>query len=94
MKINKENGYSELIITDDCDFDEFYAVASNLCVKLNTQFIEKVEDFDSLYYTFKYKSYIFILYYNIYFGITIYPKNAKNSNIYENNLITELYNEF
>ena len=79
MKYTKEHGdgYPLLILCERCEFDEFYKMANTLQKELNIVFVNKIDDFDSIYWEFKFEDRELILHYNIYLGVSVYPKLVK-----------------
>jgi len=90
MKIETSKGYTEVILVDNCDFDEFYKTAAILKSTLHIEFTDKLNDFDSLYWDFTYKDSEFVLHYNIYLGISIFPKNFTNATSSDNRSVIEV----
>ncbi|MFY0255703.1 hypothetical protein ACDQ55_17310 [Chitinophaga sp. 30R24] len=76
--INKDNGYLQVVLVDDCDFQLFYELADYAERELNFTFT-KVDDIDSLYYSFKYDAIGFILSYHVYFGIKLEFVDKRNN---------------
>jgi hypothetical protein len=76
-KIEIEKGWTEAIIDDDCEFGKFYKVADILSNDFNVVFSKKVDDFDTLYWEFSYQGSDLVLHYNVYLGISIFPKAFK-----------------
>ncbi|RFS21191.1 hypothetical protein DVR12_17815 [Chitinophaga silvatica] len=62
--------YSAKLI-DDCTFSAFYKLVNFLEMELNIGFIDIVDDFDSLFYTFNYKEMKLILCYRVDDGIKL-----------------------
>jgi hypothetical protein len=93
-EISKKNGYIEFIIAENCDFDIFYSSADKLKNKFKVTFAEKIDDFDTLYWIFQYKGSTFILYYNTFLGVSIYPKSAKEANGTEIQLIEDIKSQW
>ena len=80
MKYTKEidKGYPNIQLSFDVEFEEFYRVADILQKELNVVFYSTVDDFDSLYWHFKFEGGDLTLHYNTFLGISIYPSLAKN----------------
>jgi hypothetical protein len=76
--INKDNGYLQVVLVDDCDFQLFYELADYAERELNIAFT-KVDDIDSLYYSFKYDAIDFMLLYHVYFGIKLEFDDRSNN---------------
>jgi hypothetical protein len=83
-------GCTEAVIDDDCGQQRFYEVADILSESLNVQFSDKVDDFDSLIWEFVYRNHPLTLHYNIYTGISIYPKKFQQAPRKDNEVVVEL----
>src|SRR5689334_10544497 len=87
FQTDTSKGWTEAIIDDDCEFYKFEKVASLLTRKLNLTFTDQLNDFDSYYWDFVYDDSILCLHYNIYLGVSIFPKlfedasNLDNENV-------------
>jgi hypothetical protein len=79
----------DLIINDNCDFDFFYLTIEK-AKKLKVDIIEIINDFDTMYCDLIYKDLQFTLHYNIYDGLSLYPKNIKSATEVENITAKEL----
>src|SRR5690606_34632404 len=77
-------GWTEAIIDNDCEFYKFEKVASLLKTKLNLVFAEQLNDFDTYYWDFVYDNSNLCLHYNIYLGVSIFPKLFKEAGNVDN----------
>ena len=84
MEITKERGFTELQIISKAEYSDFYSFAHQIQEKLSIKFIDKVDDFDSLYWTFDYNNFILVLAYDVFFGIMIYPCQGIHASESEN----------
>jgi hypothetical protein len=79
------NGCSEAVIDDNCGISKFYAIANTLSKDLKVNFINQVDDAETLDWNFRYRGQFLTLHYNIFNGVSIYPqqkkRNAKNNNV-------------
>jgi hypothetical protein len=73
-QIETSKGWTETIIDSNCEFSKFEKVALILKTKLNIDFIDQLNDFDTYYLDFIYNDSILCLHYNIYLGVSIFPK--------------------
>ncbi len=89
-KLETEKGWTEAIIDDDCEFSKFYTAADLLSSDFNLTFSNKLNDFGTLYWDFEYKGNDLILHYNIYLGITIFPRAFKSATQTENESVVEI----
>lgn len=89
-KIETEKGWTEAIIDDDCELSKFYSVADLLLSEFNLTFSNKINDFDTLYWDFEYKGNDLVLHYNIYLGISIFPRAFKSATQKDNESVVEI----
>lgn len=89
-KLETDKGWTEAIIDDDCEYGKFYKAADLLSNHFNLTFSNKLNDFDTLYWDFEYKGNLLILHYNIYLGISIFPKALKLSTEADNSSAIEI----
>lgn len=71
-------GGTEAVIDDNCGISKFYAVANALADHLQIQFLNQVDDADTLDWDFRYKKQFLTLHYNIFNGVSIYPQKQKS----------------
>ena len=71
------NGDTEAVIDDNCGISKFYAIANTLLDDLQVKFINQVDDAESLDWVFQYHGHFLTLHYNIFNGVSIYPRLAK-----------------
>jgi hypothetical protein len=82
-ELKTQNGGTEAVIDDNCGISKFYAIANTLADQLKIQFMNQVDDADTLDWDLKYKNQFLTLHYNIFNGVSIYPQpnnNKKNEN--------------
>ena len=89
-KLETDKGWTEAIIDDDCGFEKFYSVADVLSNYFNLTFSNKLNDFDTIYWDFEYKGNELVLHYNIYLGISIFPKAFKSATETDNLSVVEI----
>lgn len=89
-KLETDKGWTESIIDDYCEFEKFYSVADVLSNHFNLTFSNKVNDFDTLYWDFEYKGNELVLHYNVYLGISIFPKALKSATESDNSSVVEI----
>ncbi|MDX1937694.1 MAG: DUF3630 family protein [Flavihumibacter sp.] len=90
LTLRTDFGCTEAVIDDDCGQKRFYEVADILCDELNIKFVNKLDDFDSLVWEFNYKGHTLTLHYNIYTGISIYPRKFREAARKENDAVVEV----
>ncbi len=77
--IRNENAKYFIEITLDAEFSDFVFYGSLMEKKLNVNFSDKVDDFDTHFWTFTFREVEYIYYYNIYSGIRIYLSDQQSS---------------
>ena len=90
LTLRTDFGCTEAVIDDDCGLKRFYEVASILSDDLDIQFTQKTDDFDSVMWDFLYKGHILTLHYNIYTGISIYPRKFREAPRKDNDAVVEV----
>lgn len=90
LKLETDKGWTEAIIDEGCEFEKFYSVANVLSNHFNLTFSNKLDDFDTLYWDFEYNGTKLVLHYNIYLGISIFPKTLKSANEKDNSSVIEI----
>src|SRR3569833_1650839 len=88
LTLRTDFGCTEAVIDDDCGLKRFYEVANILSDDLDIKFTQKTDDFDSLMWDFLYKGHI--LHYNIYTGISIYPRKFSEAPRKYNDALVEV----
>jgi hypothetical protein len=92
LTLRTDFGCTEAIIDDDCGLKRFYEVANILSDDLEIKFQNKLDDFDTLTWDFRYNGTILTLHYNIYTGISIYPRKFREAPRKENDAVIEVAN--
>jgi hypothetical protein len=87
--LKTQSGATEAVIDDNCGISKFYAIANTLAEHLQVQFMNQVDDADTLDWDFKYKDQFLTLHYNIFNGVSIYPQRLKSKQ-QENQLVMEV----
>jgi hypothetical protein len=90
LTLRTDFGCTEAIIDDDCGLKRFYEVANILSEDLEIKFTRKEDDFDTLTWDFVFKNHILTLYYNIYTGISIYPRKFREAPRKDNDAVVEV----
>lgn len=91
MELLNSKGYNKIIVCDGCDQSLFYQLADKLEEKLKVVFLDRVQDFGSLFWDFRYEQSVMTLHYNNYLGISISPSQYENASEVDNNLIRNLF---
>lgn len=80
--LKTQSGATEAVIDDNCGISKFYAIANALADDLQVQFMNQVDDAETLDWDFKYKDELLTLHYNIFNGVSIFPQqnNVKQKN--------------
>ena len=89
--LKTQSGATEAVIDDNCGISKFYAIANTLAEHLQVQFLNQIDDADTLDWDFKYKDQFLTLHYNIFNGVSIYPQRLKSKK-QENELVMEVAN--
>jgi hypothetical protein len=71
-------GGTEAVIDDNCGVSKFYAIATTLANDLQVDFLNQVDDADTLDWDFKYKNQFLTLHYNIFNGVSIFPQHTSS----------------
>jgi hypothetical protein len=82
--IPPDKGYTEIVLNSNCGWETFYQTVTLLESLVGPSFTEKVNDFDSAYWSFSYLGSILTLHYNIYFGVTLFPRAFKEASPLDN----------
>ncbi|MEJ7627371.1 MAG: hypothetical protein WKF35_10945 [Ferruginibacter sp.] len=77
-ELKTKSGGTEAVIDDNCGITKFYAIANTLAEHLQIQFMNQVDDAETLDWDFKYKDQLLTLHYNIFNGVSIFPQQLVN----------------
>lgn len=77
-ELKTKSGATEAVIDDNCGITKFYAIANTLAEHLKIQFLNQVDDAETLDWDFKYKEQFLTLHYNIFNGVSIFPQQFKS----------------
>lgn len=89
--LKTKHGNTEAVIDDNCGISKFYEIAATLTNELNINFLNKVNGKDTLTWDFEYKNHLLTLHYNVFNGVSLFPKHVK-SILQENNVVLEVSN--
>ena len=87
--LTTKHGNTEAVIDDNCGMSKFYAIAETLSTELQVNFMNQVDDVDSLNWDFKYKNQLLTLHYHAFNGVSVFPQHVK-SILQENNAVLEI----
>jgi hypothetical protein len=90
LTLRNDYGCTEAVIAENCGFDKFYKVADLLVDKIKIKFTNKIDDSDTSYWDFIFKGHKLTLHYNIYDGVSIFPRNWKEAVRRDNEAVKEL----
>ena len=90
LTLRTDYGCTEAVIDENCGFDKFYKVADLLHDKFNIRFTNKIDDSDTSYWDFNFQGYKLTLHYNIYDGVSIFPRKIKDAVEKENQAVLTL----
>ncbi len=82
-------GGTEAVIDDNCGISKFYLIADTLTDELHVNFLNQVDDADTLDWDFQYKNHYLTLHYNIFNGVSIFPQ-SHNGKRKENSAVREI----
>ena len=83
-------GCTEAVIADDGGLKQFYQIADILSSDFKVSFSHKEDDFDTIDWEFKFKGHNLTLHYNIYTGISIYPRKFREAPRKDNDAVVEV----
>lgn len=89
-KIITEKGLTEVIVEEDCELDKFYKVADLLSNHFNLIFLDKLVGLDTIYWDFEYNGNDLVLHFNVFMGISIFPKELKSATQTNNESVVEI----
>ncbi|MEO6548386.1 MAG: hypothetical protein ABIN94_10315 [Ferruginibacter sp.] len=87
--LKNQLGNTEAVIDDNCGVAKFYAIADTLTAELKIDFMNQVNNADTLNWDFRYKNQVLTLHYNIFNGVSVFPQHLKNV-LRENNVVMEV----
>jgi len=87
--LTSKQGSTEAVIDDNCGISKFYAIAETLSADLQIDFLNQVDDAESLEWDFKYKNQLLTLHYSIFNGVSIAPQRGKSVQ-QQNNAVVEI----
>lgn len=80
-QLQSKMGALEAVIDDNCGLKKFYSIANMLAKELKIKFFAKEDNSATVDWHFKYKGSPLTLHYNIYNGVSIYPKESKYNKV-------------
>jgi hypothetical protein len=90
LTLRNDYGCTEAVIAENCGFDRFLRIADILAEKLNIRFTSKLEDSEISSWDFLFKGHMLTLQYNIYDGVSIFPRNCRMAERKDNQAVMEL----
>jgi len=88
----KENGWLEIIINEDCDNDTFITYSKELEKLLGIEYKTQIGAFNCYYFDFWYNNVLVTLHYNNYMGISIVAEETQASYLTTNDTIRLIFN--
>jgi hypothetical protein len=88
--LRTDYGCTEVVLADNCGFDTFYKVADLLSDRFKIHFTNKIDDSETSYWDFSYRGHKLTLHFNIYNGISIFPRRCKDAVAKDNDAVKEL----
>lgn len=89
--LENPNSYPGIKLIQNCDHEEFYKAAVFIENLLRVEFFNKVNDYDSFFLDFRYKSCVLTLHHNVFLGVSIYPANCWNYGLDDEKALEEIY---
>jgi hypothetical protein len=89
LQIITEQGWTEIIIKQNCEFDEFNKIADVLKKDFGITFIEILNGLDAIYLDFDYKSGELSLHYN-YMDVSLFPRKLQDATAIDNSGAIEI----
>ena len=83
-------GFTEATITENGSLQCFYKLTNLLSKDFKIAFTNKVDEFDSINWSFKFKRKKFNLFFNIYNGTSIVPEKRDKASASENEAVVAL----
>jgi hypothetical protein len=78
LHFTSDKGAAEAIIDDNCGISKFYAIANFLSEDLQVNFLNQIDDAESLLWDFKYKENLLTLHFSIFNGVSISHQQMNN----------------
>jgi len=90
LTLRNDSGCTEAVLSENCGFDQFYSIADVMTEQANINFTNKIDDTNTSYWDFQYNGHKLTLHYNIYDGVSIFPRKMKEALIHDNMAVAEL----
>lgn len=90
--LKTKHGNTEVVIDDNCGISTFYEIAGTLSSELNIEFLSHADhayNAETLHRDFMYKNQLLTLQYNVFNGVSVFPRHGK-SVLQENNVVMEI----
>ena len=88
-ELKTSNGCSEAVIDDNCGISKFYAIANTLAKDLKVNFLNQIDDAETLDWDFQYRGQFLTLRYSMFNGVSILPLQKKHVSK-NNNVVMEV----
>jgi hypothetical protein len=79
-----DKGYIAIVLNSNCDWDKFKQIAASLESRLGLCLANKINDLDSAYWDFFFRGSSLTLHYNVYMGVTLFPRALKEASAQDN----------
>jgi hypothetical protein len=89
-KITAREGWIEVEIDNNCDYQKFEEAANVLKKEFGAKFIEKLNHLDNAYWDFMYNDCELTLHFNHFLGISLFPKTFGESTANDNDCAKEI----
>ena len=67
---------SKFRLKESCEYEDFYQIISLLEEKFGGSVVEKLDDFDGLFWCVRVDEVDIVVHYNIYEGVVLYPEKS------------------
>ena len=90
MNVHSKNNTLKIAILPNSDFDDFYRIGNYVENILKLPISEKINDFDTLYWTIDYNGHRIVLTYNTTFGVYAFCNEGPDANNYNEKALLDV----
>ena len=87
MRLEKQGGYTESVIDENCDATEFASLTNFLTKHLKINFLSKLDSGESSYWDFIYNEARLTVHFNLFAGISIFPSSLSQATKSDNEVV-------
>lgn len=92
MRFNESN-VNEIVVCSDCSYNDFVSVAEIVKHSLDINYLKKIGDYESHYWDFEFDGVSITIHYNLYLGISIFPKKEQTPTEIRNQTMIEIFDK-